>query len=65
MDLNEGIFDNLQKEPAFPDDPDLRIDSVGFTIERHSHGADHFFGWRVDERGRVIGIMVNKKPQMG
>ena len=53
------------KDPTFPADPDLRIDSFGFIIQRHSHGAAHSFGWLLDERGRVIGNIANKKPQMG
>lgn len=62
-DANDKMFDRLRKHPEFPDDPDLRLDDVGFVVERHSHGAIHSFGWRV-EKCRVIGNVAGKPPLM-
>ena len=61
----QDIFDGLRKPPDFLEDPDLRIDQFGYIIERYSHGADHSYGWRVDDQGKVIGNMAGKPPIMG
>ena len=64
-DSKQEIFNTRPRPPEFPDDPDLRLDCFGFIVERHSHGADHSLGWRVDEKGRVIGNLAGKPPLMG
>ena len=61
----QEIFGKLGMHPDFPEDPDLRIDYFGFIVERHSHGAAHSFGWRVDDQDRIIGNVAGKPPLMG
>ena len=61
----QEIFDGLRKHPEFRDDPDLRLDDVGFIVERHSYGAVPSFGWRVAENGTVLGNIAGKLPLMG
>ena len=60
----EEVFDGLRKHPDFVNDPDLRLDDFEFIVERHSHRSDHAFGWQI-EKGKVIGNLVGKPPQMG
>ena len=55
----EEIFDNLQKNPTYPADPDLRIDSFGFTVLRGAHGAAHFL--RVARRRERSGYREHSK----
>ena len=64
-ETTQDIFDGLRKHRDFLGDPDIRLDEFGYIIERHSHGAVHSFGWRVDQDGRVVGNMVGKSPLMG